>query len=121
MDHLHPKTVNPFGNFFLFLSDLIRLYLTINEHHKHDQGWNPNTTPFPSCYSGFFMFLLLLFCLTNVSPKYYHETVSDQLSEKHKGVLVSDALGERCVISWSSFSLKREIPWKYCLVYLFFN
>ena len=35
-----------------------------------------------------YLFLLIL-CLPNVSNKYYYGTESEQLSEQHKGVLVS--------------------------------
>ena len=60
------------------------------------------------------LFLLILW-LPNVSKKLYHGTGLDKLSEQHKGWIMIVALGERCVISWSSYVLKWEIPWKiYC-------
>ena len=35
-----------------------------------------------------FLYILLILCLTSVSKKYYHGTVAYQLSEKHKVGLV---------------------------------
>ena len=46
---------------------------------------------------------------TNASNKYYHEIVSDYLSEQHKRELVSVALRECCISSWISYGLKRGI------------
>ena len=65
------------------------LYLYVHENCQHVQGWNTTTTTsFP--YAVFFyLFLLILLCLPNVSKKSYHVTVSDKLSAKHKRGLVS--------------------------------
>ena len=38
-------------------------------------------------FFGFSLFLFIL-CLTNVSNKYYHGTLSDKLSLHHKGLLI---------------------------------
>ena len=38
-----------------------------------------------------FLYILLILCLTNVSKKYYHDTGSDQLYAQQKVVLVSVA------------------------------
>ena len=35
-----------------------------------------------------FLYILLILCLTNVSKKYYHGTGSDQFDEQNKGGLV---------------------------------
>ena len=49
---------------------------------------------------GFSLFLLLL-CLPNISNKYYHDTVSDQLYAQHKGGILG-VVWENVVSSYGS-------------------
>ena len=66
---------------------------------------------------GIFWFLSILFVLflPNVSSKSYHGTGKYQFYENHKGGLVSVSLIENCVVSWRRYVLKRVIPWKFIL------
>ena len=67
----------------------------------------------------FVPYILLILCLLNVSNKFYHVIGGDQLSAQHKRRTGECCLGENCVSSWSSYGLKRGIPW-FFFVYLYF-
>ena len=115
------KQVIPWEIFFGFSLFLLVLYIPVYEKNQHVQGWNPTTTTsFP--IFGFslllLLLLLLLLCLPNIPNKFYHGTVSYQLSAQHKGGLVS-VVWEK-VVSAHGYFLKRGVPWKLFFGFLLF-
>ena len=63
------------------------------------------------------LYILFILCLPNFSNKLYHVTGEDRLSSQHKIRTADCCLGEHCVSSWSSYILKRVIPWHFLFIY----
>ena len=61
--------------------------------------------------------ILFLFCLPNVSHKYYFDTETDQFSSQTKKRTGDYFLVECCVSSWSTCVLKQGIPWQLFLCF----
>ena len=59
----------------------------------------------------FFLSILLLLFLPNISNKFYHGTGEDQIYTKQKLRTGEYFLGERHVSLWISSGLKQGIPW----------